>query len=249
MQVEPRIVVLANAWDSSARDFVARHRSAGLVLLVPGDLSQPGWRFRLADPAATIWVAGTRPLRLDEIGCVLTRLTAVTPADLPHIVAHDRDYVAAEMTAFLLAMLSQPGLRVVNRPTPQCLCGPAWHDAAWRAAAGRLGLPVAPYRAWAELGRDREPTQPAGAIVTTVGDLCPGAPDAALARAARALADHAEAEILAVAFDGTVPGAAILRADPRADLDDPPVRAAVLKHLGVTGPVCQARVRDPALGH
>jgi hypothetical protein len=252
MDVAPGLVVIAGAWDGTARDFAAGQASADAVVLLPRDLSRPGWRFRLGGPDATIAAAGERRFRLAAAGGVLVRLAAVTPADLPHIHAEDRAYVAAELTAFLLAVLTRNDVPVLNRPTPQCLCGPAWPEAKWRRVAASLGLPVTPLHARAARDLDWEPpAEPAAARVAVVGETCIGAPNAQLARGAVALARRAAAAMLTVEFDGAGASAAVLRAAPTVDLADARIASAVRRLFGLAdAPPQPAREghRDPAMG-
>jgi hypothetical protein len=140
---------------------------------------------------------------------VHTRLGAVAPADLPHITADDREYVAAEMTAFLLSFLGGLSCPVLNRPTASSLMGPGWHLPRWRAAAIAAGLRVASDGA-------------AGASVTVLGEQAFG--PAALAAPAAALARHAGVELLTARF--TAEGD-FLDADPWAEL--PPAAAAAAR--------------------
>jgi hypothetical protein len=233
MEPAPALLVVAGAWDTAARDFVARNASAGVALLLPRDLSRPGWRFRFADPSATVVVVGDRHFPLHDVGGVLIRLPAVTEPDLPHIASEDRTYVAAELTAFLLAVLTLGDVPVMNRPTPQCLCGPVWHDAKWRLAAARLGLPVTVLERHAAVGAGSDDAAAAVASVTIVGETCIGAPNASLEVASRALAEMAGAEMLTVEFDGSAPTSAVLRADPRVNPDDPLIELALLRRFGV----------------
>lgn len=223
------LLVVASPFDAAARAFVERYASAGAVLLTPRDLSREGWRFRLGEVEGATMVASGRRVGAGDIRGVLTRLPAVSEEDLPHIAAEDRAYVAAEMTAFLLAVLAElsaeRSVRVANRPTPLCLCGRYWREEKWRRAARSLGLAAPPMRRKAAPGAARE-EEPAGAIVTIVGDSCIGAADAALAEGALALARAAGAELLAVAFDGPEAGAAVLRASPFVDLSDARIAAA-----------------------
>lgn len=232
MRPEPALVVVAGAWDAGAREFAARHARHGTVLLTPRDLSRRGWRFRLGDPATTVAIAGDRPLGTGDIRAVLTRLPAVSEADLPHIAAGDRAYVAAEMTAFLLAFLSSLAVPVVNRPTTTCLCGPGWGEARWRQVASGLGLPVTPARQQAVLGAAL-PEPRCGATVTVVGDTCIGTEDATLAAAARSLAEAAGADLLGVELEHAGAGAAVLRAHLLPDLGDARVASAVLGLFGL----------------
>jgi hypothetical protein len=252
MESAPALVVIANAWDGDASGFVARRTRAGAALLTPRDLSRPGWHFRLDDPAATVAVAGGQRFRLHDAGGVLMRLAAVTEVDLPHIHAEDRAFVAAELTAFLLAVLTQADVPVVNRPTPQCLCGPGWHDAKWRHAAARLGLPVLParWRAARDACCDNE-EEAAVAAVTVVGEACLGTASAQLVLAARTLAKMACAEMLTVEYAGSPASPAFVRARPHVDLNDPLVEAAVLRRFGIADGApgeALAATHDPALG-
>jgi hypothetical protein len=233
MQRAPALLVVAAAGDVAACGFVARHASAGVALLVPRDLSRPGWHFRLGDPAATVMVTAGGPFRLADAGGVLMRLPAVTADDLPHIAAGDRIYVAAEITAFLLAVLTRDDLPVLNRPTPQCLCGPAWTDAKWRAAAATLGLPVKASEQRAVIDANPDKPEAAAATVSLAGETCIGAPNASLEATSRALGTFAGAEMLTVEFDGSAPSAAVLRAYPWVDPGNPRIEAALLRRFGV----------------
>jgi hypothetical protein len=170
---------------------------------------------------------------LGEASGLLTRLPAVTVADLPHIVAGDRAYVAAELTAFLLALLECADLRVVNRPTPLCLCGPAWHEAKWRRAARELGFAAEDVRRSVALGAVSAEDERGGTKATVVGEVCIGASSLAHSAAVRAMAVAAGAELLTVEFDNPGPAGAVLRARPVVDLGDPLVEAAVLGLFGI----------------
>ena len=204
------LLVLAHAGDESAAAFAAEHGAEEVVLVTPRALSQPGWTFRPDEPAAATFCVDGRRMRLAVARGVMPRLAEVTPADLPHVVAEDRVYVAAEMTAFLLALLAATAVPVINRPTPQCLCGPAWTDAKWRREAARLGLDASPARADVTYGVAPSP-EPDGALVSVVGDRCLGTDHPPARERARA----AGATLLTVAFDAR---GRVLRADPWIDL-------------------------------
>jgi len=236
MATAPVLVLVASAWDEDACAFAARHAEAGVVLLVPRDLSRAGWRFRLDDLAATAVVADGRRLRLGDARGVLMRLAAVTEADLPHIHAEDQAFVAAELTAFLLALLTQTNVPVVNRPTPQCLCGPAWSDAKWRKSAAGLGLPVRPLQ-W-RVARDSDGGEEKQAMFTVavVNGACFGAEDKQIAAECRAIAKHAATEMLTLEFDGSTHSPLFLRARPHVHLGDLHIEAAVLSRFGIREP-------------
>ena len=217
-----RLLIVADGRDAPARDWADR---IAAVLVTPRDLSFAGWRFRPDAPETTVVVAGGAVLPVADIGCVLTRLPAVAEADLLHIAAGDRGYVAAEMTAFLLALLAALDRPVVNRPTAQCLCGPQGTDAAWRRTARGLGLAAAPLRLRATLGHETV-ADAAGHLVAVVGETAFGAIDHRQAAAAVALARGVGADLLSIAFDPDAP-LAVLRAYPEVDLDDAAIADAV----------------------
>src|SRR5207248_10861849 len=72
------------------------------------------------------------------------RCPSAPPHELSHIVPADRDYVAAEMTAALLAGLARLRCPVINPPSGSSLCGPRWHPERWSILATSLGLPLLP---------------------------------------------------------------------------------------------------------
>jgi hypothetical protein len=239
------LVVVAGRRDAIASAFAAQHASAGVALLTPADLSRPGWRFALDTSGPKVdgsAVVDGRVVGVDEITGVVTRLPAVMPAELPAIVPEDRDYVAAEMTAFLLAWLSSLSCPVVNRPTTTCLAGPNWRPERWVYLAAQLGIPFR--EACSVVDPDRTPfTEAAGAdstarpvvTVNVVGERCLGTDDERLTVAARRLADTVGARLLAVHFEpvdqpeGTPPR--FVAASPWPDLSRPEVGDAVLDLL------------------
>jgi hypothetical protein len=204
---DPAALALAERWGADAR------------LLTPADLSRRGWRFDPADPAAGSAVVDGRQVQVAAIDGVVTRLPAVYEADLARIVAADRRYVAQEMTAFLLAWLSALPCRVVNRPVPPSLGGPAWQRHHWTSAARRARLP---------LSDDGE----GGRTLTVVGGRCVEPADPADARLAVALAGATGLDLLAVRVGPTGNGTSgFVRADPWPDPSRPDVADALLAHL------------------
>jgi len=134
-----RIIILASSADAVAIDLPARLARSDIAVVTPTDLSQPGWSYRPGRRESAI-VVGGEMLQCHDIAAVVTRLPWVSDVELPHIVASDRSYVAAEMGAFLLAWLSEIDCPVANRPRPNCLCGPFWRHERWVLEAARIGL-------------------------------------------------------------------------------------------------------------
>jgi hypothetical protein len=213
------LAVLASRLDAAARELVSSWSSAGAVLLSAEDLSTPGWTFRVDDPGGGTAVVGGERVPVRELRAVLTRRPGVVAEELGWIAAADRAYVAAESNAFLLAWLDALPCRVVNRPTPLSLCGPAWGSRHWAAAASRAGV------SW------REPDGGDVRDVYVVGARCIGARSAREERAALELARSAGVELLGVSFSGGRACAAAAR--PPLERED--VRAALLDELLGTG--------------
>jgi hypothetical protein len=115
---------------------------ADVRLLRPRDLSCKGWVFDPWAPESTRLIVSGESIHVQELRAVYTRLPAVRERDILHIRAQDRSYVAEEMHAFLAAWLSTLPCKVVNRPTPACIAGPAWPWERWVIAASRVGLPT-----------------------------------------------------------------------------------------------------------
>ena len=120
-----------------------------------------------------------------------------------HIAAADREYVAAEMNAFLLCWLASLRCPVLNRPTTTCLSGPLWSEQHWVHAAAGVGMQVrslrvcVPAQAPAETWCDAP-----GAIqeVTVLDQHCFGATNELVSGQVKLLAAVARVRFLSVRF-------------------------------------------------
>lgn len=232
------ILVLAHADDCAARSLVGRWSDHDARLLTCRDLSNAGWRYYPGEPESSRAVVDDRIVPFEEIDGVVTRLPSVNEDDLPHIVAADRGYVAAEMTAFLVAWLSEAAIPVVNRPTPTCLTGPNWRREQWLHAAALAGMRTRATRRLITPSRDERPEadDAPGVAATIVGDCCVGPIADVLAAQARRLAELAGVELLTVEFDGPERDAAFVRAYPGADVS----QAEIADALADCFSVCRA---------
>lgn len=171
---------------------LAQHWAAEEVgVLTPADLSKPGWRLRPAGAGQNAIVLNGESLPLAAVTGVVTTMPAVGVHDLPHIVEPDREYVAAEMTAFLLAWLSYLHCPVIERPTPTSLDGCGRRLWQWIALARVLGI-AAPAPGSAD---DRDAVE-----VTVVDGRAVDPPSRAFGLAAEQLATAASRTLVTLCF-------------------------------------------------
>jgi hypothetical protein len=250
------LVVIASRHDASAASLCHRAPPGTATVLSWRDLSTPGWRY-YDDPGdgEDEVVIGGMPLAAVSISTVVTRCPSVPPHELGHIVPADRGYVAAEMTALLLAWLARLRCPVINRPSAGSLCGPRWHPERWTALAASLELPVTRLTRRAVPGLPPHtpgPTPPPGfehRSVTVVGSRAidttpapePSAPD--VSNAALALARGAGVALLRVHFAVRHAEHRFLSADLDVDLAEARVADALLEHVELTKPELTATAR------
>ena len=228
------LVVVCSIRDRGARQLCLRWRAHHARLLTARDLSLPGWRHHLGASAESCAVISGRPMPSSSITGVLNRLPCVDESELPHIVAHDRAYVAAEMNAFLLSWMSSLSCPIVNRPAPNCLVGPNWRIEQWTAAAASLHIPVHPWRYTTARNAVPEPHPPVGAEVIVVGARTFGTPE--LSCAATALARLAGVSLASVQFTNSAAGADFVGINLLPSLSDPSVANAAFECLSGVHP-------------
>jgi hypothetical protein len=203
------------------------------MVLTPRDLSLASWQYRPGDDRNGKAVIAGQVVPTAEISAVLTCLTGIWTGELPEIVPEDREYVAVEMTAFLLAWLTSLGSRVHNRPTPTGLSGTFWRPERWLRAAAQAHIPIRPLHRHAAL--DTLPTIPrpasGAAHVTVIGTQAVGQVDEALQAQARQLARLAGVELLTARFEGPQAGARFTGADCTLDLAAEEVVDTLLTYL------------------
>lgn len=202
------IVVLARSEDTVARLLTEKGPAGDVFIMTPADLSTEGWSYSSRAQDETVAVTGGRLIGAGDIGGVITRIPCVFEEDLGHIDATDRGYVAAEMTAFLLAWLSTLDCPIINRPTASALWGPNWCHEKWVQTAAGLGIPVNIARRQVTTRQAEATASPAsGVTITVLGGRQIGDADPGLARQAMLLAQKAGVELLSVRFSGVEEGA------------------------------------------
>ncbi|MBV9747492.1 MAG: hypothetical protein JO157_01640 [Acetobacteraceae bacterium] len=220
------LVVFARSGDETARRIAAAWERWDAVLCTPADLSVPGWRHRVGASQEDTLAIGGRIIPSEAITGVLTRMWAIESRDLPHIATSDRDYVAAEMTAFLTAFLSALPCPMLNRPTAATLCGPAWRPEQWMRTAAKAGIPVVPRRRSIHPNAWHEPAAEVPATVTVIGECVFAVPAFGTARErlehwALALAREAGVGLLGLGFVRQESSYTLASADPCPDLANP----------------------------
>lgn len=220
------LLLLAREGDSSIRVFQqeARHR---VVHASIADLSCAGWRYVGGCPERATACAGGRMIAATQITAVLCRISHVTASDLRSIHIDDREYAAAEMTAFLGAWLAQFQGELCNEPTWMSLAGPGWHPLQWAWVVSQLGVPVM-------TGAQREQTASMHCETATVsGSEVFGVTDPTLIEYSLRIARAETARSLAVRFvhDDEWRFAS---ADPCPELDET-TAAALLRNVCAPG--------------
>jgi len=208
------------------------HPAVGKKVL-PRDLSRPGWRYQPGQVESSVAAADGELIPARQISGVLTRLGSIPEDELIEIAPADREYVAREMNAFLLAWLSALRCPMLNRPGNICLSGPNWRPEQWAHAASQAGVPVVPARR--HVPNENAPSPVLRFVppvtVTVVGKKCFGSEDNFLQVSARRIACHANVELLAVTFAGSGKDARFLSANLWPNISAPDVADAVQEHL------------------
>jgi hypothetical protein len=213
------LVILSSAHDSTARSVAEAWAPWGAALCTPADLSTSGWRYSAGKPDEGAAVVAGQIVPVSTITGVLTRLPAIHAVMLPHIHAADRDYVASEMTAFLIAFLSSLPCRLLNRPTAGSLLGPAWRPEQWTRTAAKAGIPVRPIHRSVRLSALSTSESEIVAEVTVIGDRILGGVEPSLAAWAHSLAQAAGVGMLTLGFALYGSGLALASANPMPDLN------------------------------
>jgi hypothetical protein len=242
-------LVLCDASDAPAVWVYQEMRSRGvapLELVTADDLALADyWEHRIAGGRASIRIrVGNLDIDCAQLRGVFNRLYTVPIPHWRSAEQSDRDYVQQELVALFLSWLHGLACPVVNRPTPQGLCGQWRCESEWVWLAHQAGLPAAPYRQSAndrinEMKGERR-LIPAGAPVQTVivaGEAAAGAtaPPAVIA-ACRRLAAIAGTELLGVDFIAGAAGPwtfAGANPMPYLTLGGPPLVEALCDRLAV----------------
>lgn len=109
--------------DRAARDIVDEWAAHDAALLSCEDFSTAGWRHRLGDRRASRAVVSGAVVPESDIHGVLVRRQWILDLELAHIEESDREYVAAEMNAFLVSWLTNLACPVLIGQAPPLCAG------------------------------------------------------------------------------------------------------------------------------
>jgi hypothetical protein len=138
------IVIIGSRHDSVAQSIVATLPAAALCSAE--DLTRPGWVWSVESPEPNRWVVDGKVIDDHDVTGVLVRRTYVYPEEFVGTHPDDREYLAAESTAFLIFVLSRTAARVVNPVADGALGEDVIRPERWMVAATELGVDVAPLR-------------------------------------------------------------------------------------------------------
>ena len=191
------IAVVGSRHDTVATSIV--EALPGAALCSADDLTRPGWVWPVASSERARWVVDGATVPDEDISGVLVRRTYVYPEELVTTHRDDREYLAAEATAFLIFVLSRTGATVVNEVADGALGDDAIRPERWMRVAGERGVKVSPLR----LRPGQRLRRPAStATVEVVGRESFGGAAPRLRKAATELAEALGLTYAACVFDG-----------------------------------------------
>ena len=138
------IVVIGSRHDPVATSIVEALPAAALCSAE--DLTRPGWVWPLASPESARWVVDGSVVADEDVTGVFLRRTYVYPEEFVTTHRDDREYLAAEATAFLIFVLSRTGAIVINPVGDGALGDDVIRPERWMRVAAALGITVAPLR-------------------------------------------------------------------------------------------------------
>jgi len=191
------IVVIGSRHDPVATSMVEALPAAALCSAE--DLTRPGWVWPLASPEAARWVVDGSVVAEEDVTGVFLRRTYVYPEEFVTTHRDDREYLAAEATAFLIFGLSRTGATVINPVGDGALGDDVIRPERWMRVAATLGITVAPLRLTA---RQRAPRPATPTTIEVVGHETFGEAPPPRQQAAAGLAEALGLLYATFVFDG-----------------------------------------------
>jgi hypothetical protein len=199
-----------------------------IQLVTTESLSYARWSHRVGKSGNAIQVTlpDGRVIADRQIKGVLNRITLIGSDQANRAIPGDREYAVSELNAFYLSWLHCLACGVINRATPQGLCGRWRHPSEWVALAQRAGLPVDLYRQSDQDAPEdayRSASAPSGTLTNKAivfrGRLFGMALPSSVAIASARMAELAGLDLMEIEFRSSVPhGYAFAGASPQPDL-------------------------------
>jgi hypothetical protein len=202
------VMILHEPGDASAswlaERFAALGRPADIVTSADLDTAIL-WDHRIDGDCASVAITlrDGRELSSAAAQPIVNRLSFVPFNAMREEAGRDFGYAVQEMFALYLSWLHAWPAPVINRPTPQGLCGNYRHPSVWTTLGRRAGLPVRP---WRQSDRDAPDIAwqwaPAEATAIALGDrvLLPPVLPQAFGDGCVALAGLADTALLGIDF-------------------------------------------------
>lgn len=145
------ILVICDETDSSAfwaAGVLEKHGLSPIIITGTELANVTSWTHRVDASGADCEIRFSNGwhFRTSQTKGVLNRLVCVPWQWQGRVGGDDRTYALQEMSAFYLSWLFTLSGAVINKPTPQGLCGNLRHPSAWIALGSAAGLPVRGYR-------------------------------------------------------------------------------------------------------
>lgn len=226
-----KILIFSSSYDQSAHQLAKRWESYGAVLVTPSDLTVAGWRYYQNNIASSTINSSGKLIPINTIAGVITRLEGIYEQELKHIVAKDRTYVAAEITAFLMAFLTEITCPVLNRPSTLSLCGPSWRQEKWLHMAAKLEIQSVPFYRTSSSKALLSEYLPHAISVTVIGNKHFGSFDYLLVKQTRSLAEAAGVDLLVAYFTKPENGSLFITASSWVDVLDGNISNAILDYM------------------
>jgi hypothetical protein len=139
------ILVISNLANEAANELVRMFPTGAASLVTASDFNQ-SFKATISVgnfSASAITLGGTR-ITAGKIRGVISTIPCFLPQEFYYIDPADRDYVCAEMSAFLIYFLSELSCKKLNPPSARTLSGIGMHRVEWLKTANGCGVPIWP---------------------------------------------------------------------------------------------------------
>lgn len=140
------ILVISNIANEAAPELI-KSFPAGAASLITGSEFERSFKAGITVndfPSSSLTLRGNT-IKTDDISGVLTTVPGFLPVEFYQVTPADREYICAEINAFLLYFLSALPCKKMNPPNRKSLSGIGIEKLEWIKLADRLKIPLAPF--------------------------------------------------------------------------------------------------------